>query len=73
VAVTTTRQSQAMITWAWRRRKVDHRMSPLGKPGGREGRYFRTVRGDTCPMPVDHRLGMSGGLKVFSLETGNRQ
>lgn len=29
------------------RRKVDQRRSPLGRPRGRHGRYFLTVRGET--------------------------
>lgn len=35
-----------MIPWACRRKKVDQRKSPLGRPRGRRGRYFRTVRAD---------------------------
>lgn len=32
---------------ACRRRNVDQRRSPLGRPRGRRGRYFLTVRGET--------------------------
>jgi len=36
-----------MIPWACRRRKVDQRKSPFGRPRGRRGKYLLTVRGDT--------------------------
>lgn len=32
---------------ACRRKNVDQRKSPRGRPGGRRGKYLRTVRGDT--------------------------
>src|SRR6266404_6354549 len=40
-------KSQAMIPWACRRRKVDHRISARGRRVGRVGRYLFTVRGET--------------------------
>ena len=47
VAVTATKKSQAMISRACRRKKVDQRKSSLGRPRGGRGRYLFTVRGDT--------------------------
>jgi hypothetical protein len=45
--VTATKKSQAMIPWACRRRKVDQRKSPRGRPFGCRGRYLLTVREET--------------------------
>src|ERR1039458_9117959 len=47
VTVTARKKSQAMIPWACRRRKIDHRISPRGRRVGRGGRYLFTVRGET--------------------------
>jgi hypothetical protein len=45
--VIATKKSQATTPWACRRRKVDHRRSPLGLPFGRHGQHFLTVLGET--------------------------
>ena len=46
VAVTETKRSQARTAVAWFLRNVDQRRSPRHRPGGRFGKYLRTVRGE---------------------------
>jgi len=59
VAVTATKKSQELIPLACRRKKVDQRKSPLGRPRGRRGRYLFTVRGDTrVPIFNSNSLAM---------------
>ena len=45
--MTTTKKSQATITWAWLRTNVSQRWLGLGSRRGHSLRYLPTVRGDT--------------------------